>query len=110
MGLCLQQAVAVLLSISLLTASIAHTFYHPYTAAAPKKLFLLHFHEQVPGSQDIARDEMHLLATDPVPVEELITSLALRPGMDAKAVQVDSAHASILTWSDAVATQDRLVA
>ena len=83
-----QRAVAVLLAISLLASSYAHVFHKPYTDAAPKKLFLLHLHEQAPGSQHIIRDEMHLMATDPVPVQEVIQNLVLQPGMDVKALQV----------------------
>ncbi|KAK9835829.1 hypothetical protein WJX74_008841 [Apatococcus lobatus] len=81
------RAVAVLLAISLLTASYAHAFHRPYTDAAPKKLFLLHFHEQAPGSLHIIRDQLHLMATDPVPVAEAISSLVLQPGMDVRALQ-----------------------
>ena len=79
---------AFLLAVSLLTATYAQLGHHAYTNAAPKKLYLLHFHEQAPGSEQVVNDELHLLATDPVPVQDVIDRLVLRPGMDPKALLV----------------------
>ncbi len=62
--------------------------HQAYTDAAPKKLYLVHFHEQAHGSEQVVNDELHLMGTDPVPVEDVLSNLVLRPGMSSKAVQV----------------------
>ena len=84
----MQRAVAALVAVALLTASYAHMVHHPYTDAAAKKVYLIHFHEQVPGSQQVLQDQLLLVATDPVPVEEVIPGVVLSPGLDPKALQV----------------------
>ena len=90
----MQRAIGVLLAVSLLTAAYTQAAHHAYTDAAPKKLYLLHFHEQEHGSDLVVHDELHLLGTDPVPVEDAISNLVLRPGLPSKALQVGASTAA----------------